>query len=96
MLHALTQHIVYHALEYKVPKTQDYKINYATVQYKAISMLCQNIKIADHVYQNALIAQTTYLAFHVLATLHGIIVVRRLYAAAHQDPSAIRHNKMIA
>jgi hypothetical protein len=47
--HALIQHIVYHALVFKVPKTQDCKINYATVQYTAITMLYQHIKIANRV-----------------------------------------------
>jgi hypothetical protein len=47
--HALTQHIVYHVLEFKVPKAQDYKINFATVQYMAITMLCRHIKIANRV-----------------------------------------------
>ncbi len=40
---------VYHALVSKAHKTQDYKINYANVQYRAITMLCQHIKIANRV-----------------------------------------------
>jgi hypothetical protein len=51
---------------------------------------------ASPVYQNALIAQIIYLASHVLATMHGIIVVPQLYAAVHQDHLAIYHNKIIA
>jgi hypothetical protein len=51
---------------------------------------------ANLVYQNALAAKITYLASHVLATLHGIIIERQHYAAAHQDHLAICHNKMIA
>jgi hypothetical protein len=46
---ALIQPNVYHALVFKAHKTQDYKINYANVQYTAITMLCQHIKIANHV-----------------------------------------------
>jgi hypothetical protein len=94
--HAQIQHTVCLALEFRTLTTQDYKISYAAVQCTAITMLCQNIKIANLANHNALAAQITYLASHVLTTLHGIIVVRHHNAAVHQDHLAICHNKMIA
>jgi hypothetical protein len=93
---AQIQHTVCHVLVFKILITLDYKISYATVQCTAITMLCQNIKIVNLAHHNALIVKIIYLASHVLATLHGIIVVQQHYAPAHQDHSVICHNKMIA
>jgi hypothetical protein len=66
-LFAQIHHTVYHALEFRILTTQDYKINYATVQYTAITMLYQLIKIANRVL--LIPARYVQMTLHVRAVL---------------------------
>ncbi len=97
MPHALTQHIVCHALEFKVPKIQDYKINYATVQCMAITMLCQHIKIASRVLLMPVKYVQTILRVRVALVIKIKAILGYFPIALVRSASILIHlNKLIA
>ncbi len=97
MPHAQIQNIVCPALEFRILATQGYKINYAAVQYKVITMLCHHIKIANHVYLIPVISVQMILHVRLALVIKIKAILGYFPIALVQPASILTHlSKLIA